>query len=508
MGREILTSIGGPAAGKGPHGRQRWYHPPLHLLRHSMSQRLLHRVLTAAVAVTMGAGLIVGATVSSAAQPRPAAPRKPTHATTWGHNSAGGLGLGSTARALTPLPVQLPPNTTSVALGQGYSLAVAGGKVLAWGDNELGQLGDDTTRSRLRPVRVALPPSARVVAVAVDLDHSLALTSTGRVYAWGHNQYGQLGDGSTTNRNRPVRVPNRSRVIAIAAGQDHSLAVTRKGAVWAWGRNDVGQLGDGTTARRARPTQTLLPHGVRAAAVSAGTSHSVAVTRNGRVISWGPARLVGSAKTVSRPRPAPPRYVGLPDRRKVVAAAAGSRHTLALTRSGRVYAWGDNETGQLGIGSAHTRLTPQRIAVPGRPKVVSVDATSETSLLLTSSDDVWAWEANDFGQLGNGELNHRDRPQRVEALSGAQVKTIAAGHSHNPAIVTAPPHASRFPKPVKASPSPSSSPPPTTAESANPKPNAVRPKGVAPEAADPGTFTSAPSPDATGSNVRTSIGER
>jgi len=407
-------------------------------LRPTARRSELHRRLTALV---IGLASVLSAALAGPGVSEPAAAARTAtrSAFVWGSNSAGGLGLAGTARALTPVPLRLPAATVGVALGQGYTVAVdAGGRVWSWGDNEFGQLGDGTTTTRLQPVRVRLPRSARIVAVAADVDHSLALTSTGTVYAWGRNQHGQLGDGTTTTRGRPVRtaLPAGVRVVSIAAGLDHSLAATSSGSVYGWGRDDRGQLGDSGTLSRTRPARAALPSGVRVTTVSAGRLHSVALTTTGRVLSWGASPATGP-RARSSPRQAHP--VDLPGGPAVAAVVAGERHTLALTRSGRVLAWGDSDRHQLGAGD-RGGTGPVPVRVPGR--VTQIATGGGSSLALTSRGQVWTWGQGDLGQLGNGDVADGRSPVRVDALAGARVTSIATGYTHDLVLVSAGPRAS------------------------------------------------------------------
>src|SRR5207249_5167588 len=119
--------------------------------------------------------------------------------------------------------------------------------VWAWGYNAWGQIGDGTTTQRATPVQVNGLPN--VVAVAGSWYHSVALKSDGTVWAWGYNGSGQLGDGTTTQRLTPVQVSGLSGVIAISAGQSFTLALRSDGTVWGWGANGSGQLGVAAASR-------------------------------------------------------------------------------------------------------------------------------------------------------------------------------------------------------------------------------------------------------------------
>jgi alpha-tubulin suppressor-like RCC1 family protein len=167
--------------------------------------------------------------------------------TAWGDNGLGQLGNGTSKSSDKPVTVKQLSGAVAVAAGEQFSLALlSDGKVKAWGDDESGQLGDgkETTRKRL-PADVK--KLTGVTAIAAGAEHSLALLSNGTVMAWGNDEFGQLGDGTTTDSTVPVAVTGLSHVVAIAAGGDHSLALLEDGAVMAWGENEYGQLGNGSS---------------------------------------------------------------------------------------------------------------------------------------------------------------------------------------------------------------------------------------------------------------------
>jgi hypothetical protein len=192
----------------------------------------------------------------------------------WGQNAYGQLGGGTADFNPHPIPAQVAglAGVVAVAAGECHSLAVkSDGTVWAWGYNKYGQLGDGTTTQRTTPVQVL--GLSGVVAVAGGGSHSLAIRSDGTVWAWGYNSYGQLGDGTTTNRPSPVQVVGLSGAVAPAGGGSHSLVVKSDGVAWAWGGNGDGELGDRTTTLRPTPVQVSGLSG--AVEVAAGGSHSM-----------------------------------------------------------------------------------------------------------------------------------------------------------------------------------------------------------------------------------------
>jgi len=201
----------------------------------------------------------------------------------WGRNSSGQLGDGTTTDSSVPVPVLgLPPGVIAIAAGGDHSLALDGsGNVWAWGDNSCGQLGTTASNSpNTTPVLVSGLPS-NIVAIAAGWCQSLALASSGQVWAWGGNFFGQLGNGSVSFSNpTPGPVASLSGIVAIATNGYHGLALDGNGNVWAWGWNSSGQLGDGTTTDSSTPVMVLSSGGnplSGVTAIAAGGEHSLAL---------------------------------------------------------------------------------------------------------------------------------------------------------------------------------------------------------------------------------------
>ncbi|NHM26454.1 PKD domain-containing protein [Desulfofundulus sp. TPOSR] len=312
---------------------------------------------------------------------------------------------------------------SGVIAGGGYhSLALKqDGTVWAWGHNGWGELGDGTKKTRVTPVQVQ--GLTDVVAVSGGVGYSLALKSDGTVWTWGRNDYGQLGDGTTEDRLTPVQVQGLADVVAVAATWYHSLALKSDGTVWAWGRNWAGQLGDGTKKTRVTPVQVQGLTDV--VAVAAGCERSLAVKRDGTVWVWG-SNAYGALGdgTEECCRLTPVQVQGLAD---VVAVAAGDFHSLALKFDGTVWTWGRNWYGELGDGTREKRLYP--VQVQGLADVVAVAAGDEHSLALKSDGTVWAWGRNWAGQLGDGTREDRLTPVQVQGLTDVIAVSGEASHS-------------------------------------------------------------------------------
>ncbi len=293
----------------------------------------------------------------------------------WGQNDRGQLGTG-TVKDSIPTPVQVSGLTNLVDISTGIMHGLAAksdGTVWAWGQNNAGQLGDGSTTNRLAPVQVS--GLTGIVAVKGIAYFSLALKSDGTVWGWGQNDKGQLGDGSTTDGHTPVQVSGMTNVIAIGAGARHGLALKSDGTVWTWGQNNYGQLGDGTTTEKHTPVQV--------------------------------SGLTG-----------------------IVAIAGGTYYSLALKSDGTVWAWGYNNIGQLGDGTTSDRHSPTQVSrITG---VIAIDAGVTHSLALKSDGTMWAWGDNAYGQLSNIAAQNSTTPVQVNGLNG--IAAIGTGSSFSFAI--------------------------------------------------------------------------
>ena len=328
----------------------------------------------------------------------------------WGLGSSGQLGTGNKLRATTPVSVSGLTAVTSVAAGDIFSLALrSDGTVWAWGDNAHGQLGDGTKTQRLSPVQaVGLPP---IVAIGAGGTHSLALAQDGTVWAWGGNASGQVGNGTTTDQLRPVQVAGVGGVVAVAGGGAHTLALRNDGTVIGWGANGNGQLGDGN-----RPTKQLTPVQAQGlagvTAIAAGFQHSLAVTSTGVVWAWGENADGQLGDGTRTDRPVPTQVAGAGPAK---AVAAGKHHSLALGVGGSVTAWGANNQGQLGDGTTTNRLVP--VSGLGLATATALAAGSEHSLFVLADRTDRASGRNDQGELGDGTTTPRSSPVSVLSIT-------------------------------------------------------------------------------------------
>ncbi|CAE7748397.1 UVR8 [Symbiodinium microadriaticum] len=242
--------------------------------------------------------------------------------------------------------------------------ALVNGQIWAAGENDYGELGTGSTVEQHAFVQVAFD-GKKIVALAAGEQHTAAITDSGELWTWGYNDDGELGIGDTTDRHAPVKVSvNGQKIVAVAAGDDHTAAITDSGELWTWGYNSNGQLGIGGTTNRHAPVKVSV-NGQKIVAVAAGSFHSAAITDSGELWTWGwnGNGQLGVGDTTDRHAPVKVSVNG----QKIVAVAAGSFHTAAITDSGELWTWGNNDAGKLGAGDSRDRHLPAKAAaVPAR----------------------------------------------------------------------------------------------------------------------------------------------
>lgn len=332
---------------------------------------------------------------------------------------------------------------TSITIYNAHSVAFKNNSAMAWGYNGSGQLGNGVTNTSNTPVSVLEDgrPLTGLKGISAGSAHTLAFYNNSTVRAWGANFSGQLGNETTSNGVlTPVKVSGLSRVKAVAAGGNHSLALTNYSSVWSWGNNFAGQLGNNTTISQSKPVQVTDGSAIlgNVRQIAAGGSHSLALKYDGTVWAWGYNEYgqlgQGAAITSSSPLPLPVAGLG-----PVKLIAAGGAFSVAVDTSDRVWVWGYNGFGQLGLPAA-TRFSgaPQQIAgLTGTVEAVSA-GLSHILVLLNNAGamSVWGWGFNGFGQLGivieNG-VPVKITPEGV--VSAPKLITDITG-AFNPAVLT------------------------------------------------------------------------
>jgi len=280
-------------------------------------------------------------------------------------------------------------------------------------------------------------PPARAAA---GVRHSLFIDGEGRLSSCGcapDHAPGLLGHGEGVTRlNTPTRLPSTlggERAVSVSAGGFHSLALTANGAVWSWGWGGQGRLGHGDEQHQLLPKKIDTFADQRVVAVSPGLNHNLALTADGAVWSWGDGTFDRLGHGDRQHQLLPKKIDALADQR-VIAVSAGAHHSLALTADGSVWSCGYGYACQLGHGDRQIQLLPKKVEAFAGQRVVAVSAGGSHSLALAADGAVWSWGWGGQGQLGHGDQQLQLLPKKVEALAGQRVVAVSAGGSHSLAL--------------------------------------------------------------------------
>jgi Alpha-tubulin suppressor and related RCC1 domain-containing proteins len=308
-----------------------------------------------------------------------------------------------------------------IAAGGDHTIAItADGSLWAWGDNQKGQLGDGTTAENLVPKQII---ASGIAEISASYQYSFAIKTDGSLWAWGNNESGQLGDGTITESYSPKQIMAEG-VTAIETNYGHTLAIKTDGSLWAWGDNHNGELGYKTA------TQSLVPEKIIASgvtAIAAGSSNSFAIKTDGSLWAWGNNDWGQLGDGILYKNSWVPKQIIANGVKEV---AAWGNQTLALKTDGSLWAWGANGHGELGDGTTTQSLVPKQIIAGG---VQTIEAGPNSSFAIKTDGSLWAWGFNDFGELGDGTTTESLVPKQIIA-SG--VKEVASGGSRTIVIKT------------------------------------------------------------------------
>ncbi len=352
-----------------------------------------------------------------------------------------------------------------------YSVAIdTEGAVYVWGTG--GPAGAvQSSKTDIQPQLLeALPLHAKVIDVSCGLGHALFLLHTGRVYSWGNGGNGRLGLGDGQDRSEacPVVLLQHERITAVQCGASHSMALTSSGKVYSWGKNTQGQCGHGNIDDHIKPTliRKLEEHVILQ--LAAGWEHSLALTKEGTIYSWGSGYkdnrrgvvppVLGLGHNEARQSP---ELIASIESVKIIHIACGWDHCLAVDEHGKVLSWGSGQNGKLGLGTEENVSLPcyiptfdsddecnnpkdakkDNLGAKNEPKkrlfVTHLSAGCEHTAVLTRDGDVYAWGHGDGGRLGHGTNAQCLVPTRVEsvALMGVRYAIIVCIHNSTSSLV-------------------------------------------------------------------------
>lgn len=353
----------------------------------------------------------------------------------WGRNNYGQLGNGlidSSSNSSTPAPVLLPPGVKFIEISAGAYNAVAlggDGSVYAWGEAGLGATGNGNTTDSGTPSKVSMPPGVKATQIVAGNEAGAALTADGDIYTWGHNTHGMPGNGTNSPNNKtPVKVlaPPGVKFSAVDIGEYFMLAIGTNGKTYSWGINDYGQLGAGVndyTGESSVPIEVKLPNGVAFVQVSAGDSVSYALDADGNLYGWGRNNSGQLAGATAADRSSVPIKISTPNNVAIAKVEAGYESGLALGVDGKLYSWGKNTDGQLGLGDTTGRSELTEIAFPpGVTAFTDISVASTTggaAMALGNDGNLYSWGPNAYGTTGQGTMSGRSLvPAKVLPHSG------------------------------------------------------------------------------------------
>lgn len=336
----------------------------------------------------------------------------------WGYNAYGELGNNSTTNSSSAVSVSSLSTAIALSAGAFHTCAlIVDGTVQCWGANWYGQIGNSVWPGSNVPSS-AVSGISTAIAIAAGAYHTCALLANGTIRCWGANDYGQLGDGSTTDSYGPSSaVSGISTAVGIAAGGYHTCALLANGTIQCWGYNTSGQTGDGTTyAWYTTPTTPVIGVTTAVAVVaSASSAHTCALLGDGSIRCWGnntwgqlgDGTTDGtSANGHNTPPPATPIASG------AVAVAAGNSHTCAILANGTAKCWGCLSSD----GSDHCVLTMPEltpVSVSGASGMIRISGGAQFRCATLSTGGAKCWGSNNVGQLGNGNTTDQNTPVSV-----------------------------------------------------------------------------------------------
>ncbi|MDF2587533.1 MAG: chromosome condensation regulator [Anaerocolumna sp.] len=287
------------------------------------------------------------------------------------------------------------------------------GKIFVWGDNYYGQLGNNTLLNSNIPIPI--DSNIGFTDISIGTSHCMAIDTNGSVWAWGDNSYGKLGNGTWNNSTIPVKVKNISDITKISAGEWHSLALEHNGIIWAWGNNYFGQIdGDALIDYHSIPVK------VKAIAniiniKCADFTYNYAIHENGSVWKWG--------DNVSFIPRYPVQLIYIPN---LIDILGNRDFQLALDKDGVVWAWGNNTYGQIGDGTTDNTNIPKKVSSLKDIKKISI--RNHACFAVDSNGILWAWGDNGNGEFGNGNYISSNLP--IPITNSFKIESIESSVYH------------------------------------------------------------------------------
>uniref|UniRef100_A0A8C6Q9Q1 HECT and RLD domain containing E3 ubiquitin protein ligase 4 n=1 Tax=Nothobranchius furzeri TaxID=105023 RepID=A0A8C6Q9Q1_NOTFU len=305
--------------------------------------------------------------------------------------------------------------------------------MLCWGNASYGQLGLGGIDEEIvvEPCKCDFFHGKLVRDVGCGRKHTAFLLEDGTVYTCGCNDLGQLGHEKSRKRPEQVVALDAQIIVAVSCGESHTLALNDKGQVFSWGLGSDGQLGLNNFEECVRVPRNIKSLSyIQIAQVTCGNWHSIALSRGGHIFCWGQNRYGQLGLGINGPGISTPQI--LPSLQGIPFAqiSAGGAHSFALTFSGAIFGWGCNKFGQLGLNDTSDRCCPALLKSLRSQKVIYISCGEDHTAALTKEGGVFTFGAGGYGQLGHNSTNHEINPRKVFELMGSVVTQIACGRQH------------------------------------------------------------------------------
>ena len=310
-----------------------------------------------------------------------------------------------------------------------------GTRLFAWGYNYSGELGDNTTTNRSYPIQtIAFGNNWSFVSGGGI--NTAAIKTDGTLWIWGYNYYGQLGDNTRTSKSSPIQTITggtnwKTVVCGLSNISTFTAAIKTDGTLWLWGRNSWGQLGDNTLTHRSSPVQ-VVGFASTWSSVSCGSDHAAAIKTDGTLWNWGQNFNGRLGDNTLIHKSSPIQTVALGTNWKQVSC--GAYFTAAIKTDGTLWMWGQGNNGQLGTNTITHRSSPIQTVALGT-NWNSVACGYYHTAAIKTDGTLWTWGLNTNGQLGDNTITSKSSP--IQTITGGNNwSSVTCGSAHTAAIKT------------------------------------------------------------------------